>query len=152
MKTNTCALHSFICVARYGSIFGIVDYSSRPCGISSPATSERSNYRAERSIPVPNVVVFPGVLFSSLPAFSANWLIGSFCSDQVHETHTCGTRLCPSTCELCQRLCHKPHLHGLARGTHHLCGLVLFCLNQSIIETEACGEQRSTPMLRTMLR
>lgn len=48
-------------------------------------------------------------------------------SDQVHETHSCDTRLCPSTCELCKRLCDEPHLHGLARGTHHLCGEAHSC-------------------------
>jgi len=52
--------------------------------------------------------------------------IGSFHSDQVHETHSCDTRLCPSTCELCKRLCDEPHLHGLDRDMHHLCGLVVF--------------------------
>jgi hypothetical protein len=70
--------------------------------------------------------VFPGGIFSF---FSLSQLIGSFCSDRVHETHSCDTRLCPSTCELCMRLCGEPHLHGLARGVHHLCGLVVFpCL------------------------
>ncbi|KAH9056528.1 hypothetical protein EDB87DRAFT_1221631 [Lactarius vividus] len=37
-----------------------------------------------------------------------------FCSDQDHKIHSCDTRLCPATCELCKRLCSKPHLHGLA--------------------------------------
>jgi len=46
----------------------------------------------------------------------------SISSDQDHETHSCDTRLCPSTCELCRRLCDEPHLHGLSRGMHHLCG------------------------------
>ncbi|KAH9965565.1 hypothetical protein BGW80DRAFT_1345251 [Lactifluus volemus] len=43
-------------------------------------------------------------------------------SEQDHESHSCDTRLCPRTCELCQRLCGQPHLHGLTPGTHHLCG------------------------------
>ena len=132
MKTNTCALHSLICVARYGSIFSIAFCSSQPRGIYSPVTSEELHYQAERSIPVPNVVLFPCALFFYSPL---SQLIGSFWSDQVHETHSCDTRLCPSICELCKRLCDKPHLHGLAQGTHHLCGLVV-SLYRSIIETE----------------
>ncbi|KAI9453843.1 hypothetical protein BJY52DRAFT_1418099 [Lactarius psammicola] len=43
-------------------------------------------------------------------------------SDQEHEIHSCDTRLCPATCELCKRLCNKPHLHGLAPREYHLCG------------------------------
>ncbi|KAH8986573.1 hypothetical protein EDB86DRAFT_2954862 [Lactarius hatsudake] len=49
-------------------------------------------------------------------------------SDQEHESHSCGARHCPATCELCKRLCGQPHLHGLIPGTHqhqenisHLC-------------------------------
>ncbi|KAI9460706.1 hypothetical protein F5148DRAFT_1276740 [Russula earlei] len=47
--------------------------------------------------------------------------------DQDHETHSCDTRLCPSTCELCKRLCDEPHLHGLTPGAHHLCGEAHTC-------------------------
>ncbi|KAI0250874.1 hypothetical protein BJV78DRAFT_526274 [Lactifluus subvellereus] len=43
-------------------------------------------------------------------------------SDQEHKTHSCDTRLCPRMCELCKRLCDRPHLHGLTAGVHHLCG------------------------------
>ncbi|KAH9030797.1 hypothetical protein EDB85DRAFT_1403662 [Lactarius pseudohatsudake] len=48
-------------------------------------------------------------------------------SDQEHESHSCGARLCPATCELCKRLCGQPHLHGLIPGTHHLCGEAHSC-------------------------
>ena len=78
-----------------------------------------------------------------------NWSYVS--SDQVHETHSCDTRLCPSTCELCKRLCDEPHLHGLTLGTHHLCGSVL-SLDQKVITTEYRDEQRNTRMLGSMLR
>jgi len=63
-------------------------------------------------------------------------------SDQVHDTHSCDARLCPSTCELCSRLCNGPHLHGLTPETHHLCGSVLSLL-QGIIVTEYLDEQRN---------
>ncbi|KAI0302863.1 hypothetical protein B0F90DRAFT_1713048 [Multifurca ochricompacta] len=43
-------------------------------------------------------------------------------SDQDHKIHSCYTRLCPATCELCKRLCNQSHLHGLDPHTHHLCG------------------------------
>ncbi|KAI9437151.1 hypothetical protein H4582DRAFT_2058133 [Lactarius indigo] len=43
-------------------------------------------------------------------------------SDQEHDSHSCDLRLCLATCELCKRLCGQPHLHGLIRGAHHLCG------------------------------
>ncbi|KAH9022041.1 hypothetical protein EDB84DRAFT_1670488 [Lactarius hengduanensis] len=48
-------------------------------------------------------------------------------SDQDHKIHSCDTRLCPATCELCKRLCDKPHLHGLAPCEYHLCGEVHSC-------------------------
>ncbi|KAF8260139.1 hypothetical protein EI94DRAFT_1897819 [Lactarius quietus] len=48
-------------------------------------------------------------------------------SDQEHESHSCDSRLCPATCELCKRLCDQPHLHGLMPGTHHLCGEAHSC-------------------------
>ncbi|KAH8986525.1 hypothetical protein EDB86DRAFT_2809505 [Lactarius hatsudake] len=44
-----------------------------------------------------------------------------------HKIHSCDTRLCPATCELCKRLCDKPHLHGLAPCEYHLCGYVHSC-------------------------
>ncbi|KAI9511011.1 hypothetical protein F5148DRAFT_1274479 [Russula earlei] len=44
-----------------------------------------------------------------------------------HKTHSCDTRLCPSTCELCKRLCDESHLHGLTSGAHHLCGEAHTC-------------------------
>ncbi|KAI9511014.1 hypothetical protein F5148DRAFT_456358 [Russula earlei] len=47
--------------------------------------------------------------------------------DQDHETHSCDTRLCPSTCELCKRLCDESHLHGLTSGAYHLCGEAHTC-------------------------
>ena len=49
-----------------------------------------------------------------------------FRSEQEHESHSCDTRLCPVTCELCKRLCVQPHLHGLTRSAHHLCGSVYY--------------------------
>ncbi|KAI0302897.1 hypothetical protein B0F90DRAFT_1935607 [Multifurca ochricompacta] len=55
-------------------------------------------------------------------------------SDQDHETHSCDTRLCPATCDLCKRLCVQPHLHGLAPDMHHLCG-----------EAHACSALCSAP-------
>jgi hypothetical protein len=48
-------------------------------------------------------------------------------SDQDHETHSCDMRLCPAACELCTRLCDKPHLHGVDHRAHHLCGEVHSC-------------------------
>ncbi|KAI9434837.1 hypothetical protein H4582DRAFT_1855657 [Lactarius indigo] len=48
-------------------------------------------------------------------------------SDQEHETHSCDTRLCPAACELCKRLCDKPHLHGVDPHAHHLCGCAHSC-------------------------
>ncbi|KAH9046371.1 hypothetical protein EDB83DRAFT_2295029 [Lactarius deliciosus] len=48
-------------------------------------------------------------------------------SDQEHETHSCDTRLCPAACELCKRLCDKPHLHGVDPRAHHLCGEAHSC-------------------------
>ncbi|KAH9056526.1 hypothetical protein EDB87DRAFT_1636600 [Lactarius vividus] len=48
-------------------------------------------------------------------------------SDQDHETHSCDTRLCPAACELCKRLCDKPHLHGVDPRAHHLCGEAHSC-------------------------
>ena len=72
-------------------------------------------------------------------------------SDQVHESHSCDTRLCPSTCELCKRLCDEPHLHGLTLGTHHLCGSVL-SLSQKVIAAEYRDEQRDPRVLGSMLR
>ncbi|KAH9992107.1 hypothetical protein BJV77DRAFT_1003498 [Russula vinacea] len=52
-------------------------------------------------------------------------------SDEDHDTHACDTRLCPVTCDLCKRLCVRPHLHGLAdgdgRNMHHLCGEAHSC-------------------------
>jgi len=71
-------------------------------------------------------------------------------SDQVHDTHSCDTRLCPSTCELCKRLCDEPHLHGLTPGTHHLCGSVL-SLGQKVIVAGYCNEQRNARVLGSML-
>ncbi|KAI9452888.1 hypothetical protein BJY52DRAFT_1124024 [Lactarius psammicola] len=50
-------------------------------------------------------------------------------SEQEHESHSCDTRLCPVTCELCKRLCDQPHLHGLVPGAHHLCGEAHSCSN-----------------------
>ncbi|KAI9460720.1 hypothetical protein F5148DRAFT_255942 [Russula earlei] len=55
-------------------------------------------------------------------------------SDQAHDVHSCDTRLCPMTCELCRRLCVQPHLHGLATGSFHLCG-----------EAHACSALCSAP-------
>ncbi|KAI9443938.1 hypothetical protein H4582DRAFT_1807523, partial [Lactarius indigo] len=48
-------------------------------------------------------------------------------SDQEHDSHSCDLRLCLATCELCKRLCGQPHLHGLIRGAHHLCGEAHSC-------------------------
>ncbi|KAH8989296.1 hypothetical protein EDB92DRAFT_2003843 [Lactarius akahatsu] len=48
-------------------------------------------------------------------------------SDQDHEAHSCDTRLCPAACELCKRLCDKPHLHGVDPRAHHLCGEAHSC-------------------------
>ncbi|KAN0136209.1 hypothetical protein V8E53_006069 [Lactarius tabidus] len=50
-------------------------------------------------------------------------------SDHDHVIHSCDTRLCPATCELCKRLCDKPHLHGLALQQYHLCGEAHSCLS-----------------------
>jgi hypothetical protein len=73
-------------------------------------------------------------------------------SDQVHDTHSCDTKLCPSTCELCKRPCDEPHLHGLTLGTHHLCGSVLFLVQRLLYlnivmnrETHACPTLCSEP-------
>ncbi|KAH9014402.1 hypothetical protein EDB85DRAFT_2295948 [Lactarius pseudohatsudake] len=55
-------------------------------------------------------------------------------SDQDHEAHSCDTRLCPAACELCKRLCDKPHLHGVDPRAHHLCG-----------ETHSCSALCSAP-------
>ncbi|KAI0250873.1 hypothetical protein BJV78DRAFT_1393001 [Lactifluus subvellereus] len=43
-------------------------------------------------------------------------------SDQYHEVHSCDSKLCPVTCDLCKRLCVQPHLHGLEPDVFHLCG------------------------------
>ena len=70
-------------------------------------------------------------------------------SDQVHDTHSCGTRLCPSTCELCKRVCDEPHLHGLTPGIHHLCGSVP-SLVEKVIVTKYRDEQRNARVLGSM--
>ncbi|KAI9443933.1 hypothetical protein H4582DRAFT_2125919, partial [Lactarius indigo] len=54
-------------------------------------------------------------------------------SEQEHESHSCDTRLCPVTCELCKRLCDQPHLHGLTPGAHHLCGEAHSCLERCAV-------------------
>ncbi|KAH8993667.1 hypothetical protein EDB83DRAFT_2304539 [Lactarius deliciosus] len=54
-------------------------------------------------------------------------------SEQEHESHSCDTRLCPVTCELCKRLCDQPHLHGLSPGAHHLCGSAHSCLERCAV-------------------
>ena len=46
-------------------------------------------------------------------------------SNEPHEEHICEARMCPLTCELCQRLCsNSDHLHALDADAHHLCGSV----------------------------
>jgi hypothetical protein len=97
-------------------------FSLRSCESSSPVPFKGSRCQVGRSIPARSVVVFLGRYIILYSTVSANWRY--FYSDQDHETHSCDTRLCPSTCELCKRLCDEPHLHGLTQGTYHLCGSV----------------------------
>ncbi|KAJ3570940.1 hypothetical protein NP233_g4078 [Leucocoprinus birnbaumii] len=47
----------------------------------------------------------------------------SYASDEPHDQHVCDVRMCPITCELCERLCgNADHLHGLDDAAIHLCG------------------------------
>ncbi|KAL1691225.1 hypothetical protein GGG16DRAFT_113392 [Schizophyllum commune] len=49
-------------------------------------------------------------------------------SNEPHEEHICEARMCPLTCELCQRLCsNSDHLHALDADAHHLCGQTHTC-------------------------
>ncbi|KAI0052043.1 hypothetical protein FA95DRAFT_1618925 [Auriscalpium vulgare] len=50
-----------------------------------------------------------------------------FPSGEKHVEHVCENRLCPVACQLCNRLCVRPHLHGILPGEHHLCGYTHSC-------------------------
>src|SRR5271154_5856375 len=65
----------------------------------------------------------------TLPRLSSYYIMAvltdKLSSDETHEYHTCNTRMCPVSCQLCTRLCSNlDHLHGLEEGEQHLCELV----------------------------
>jgi hypothetical protein len=144
---TTCAPLLFICVVRYGSIFLWMGFSLRSRELPSPVPSKRSSCLVGSPIPAGNVVVYPG-LYIILRLSLADGKL--FDSGQAHETHSCSVRLCPLTCELCNRLCVGPHLHALTPRTNHLCGLVLSPLLRVIV-TEDRNEQRNAQMFNAML-
>jgi len=122
LRMITCA-PQFICVARYGPLFNSQGFFS-PCEYASPAPSKEWCCRMGRPIPVKNVVVNSCGFIFLRSIVSTNW--PHVYSDQVHDAHSCNTKTCPLLCELCNRRCDRPHLHGLTPGPgmHHLCGLV----------------------------
>jgi len=148
-KMITCAPRRFIRVARYGPLFNSQGLFSQRCECASPAPSKEWCYRVERPILVRNVVVSPCRFTLLHSTVSTNYT--PVYSDQVHATHSCNTRICPSTCELCKRRCDGLHLHGLTPGIHHLCGYVR-SLVQNFISFKHRNEQRNALVLRTMLR
>ena len=89
----------------------------------SPVPSETFSCLVGRLSLVRKAVLFLGIFQFDSARLPTNY---TFRSEQEHEAHSCDTRLCPVNCELCKRLCDKPHLHGLSPGAHHLCGLVDF--------------------------
>lgn len=148
-KMITRAPRQFIRVARYGPLFNSHGLFSKLCECFSPAPSKKWCCRVERPTLVRNVVVSP-CRFSFLHStVSTNYT--HVYSDQEHDTHSCNTRICPSTCELCKRRCDGPHLHGLTPGIHHLCGLVR-SLVQKFILFKHRNEQRNALVLSTMPR
>jgi hypothetical protein len=92
----------------------------------SLAPSQTSNYRAGRRSPVREAAVSLGTFYIRFYLTSDRPTDRPFYSDQEHDSHSCDLRLCPATCELCKRLCARPHLHGLDPGAHHLCGSVFY--------------------------
>ena len=43
---------------------------------------------------------------------------------EKHLVHACEHRLCPVSCQLCNRLCSGDHFHGFIPNQSHLCGCV----------------------------
>ena len=117
----------------------------QPCALSEIKLPGGKTYSCPERCTIPRCVYSASLCYPSCQQFI-------FCSDQDHETHSCDTRLCPATCELCTRLCDKPHLHGVERRAHHLCGSVFVCsasgreLNDSSTREEhSCSALCSAP-------
>lgn len=92
----------------------------QPCALRNIQLVGRGTFTCQESCNIPRHVSSSGLQSAQLPTNL------SFRSEQEHESHSCDTRLCPVTCELCKRLCVQPHLHGLTPGAHHLCGSVKY--------------------------
>jgi hypothetical protein len=125
LKTSICAPHSCICVVRYDSIYPWRGCFTMLTLLFSRAFSTTYNCLAGRLSRVRKAVLFLGMFHLHLRSPS-NQTNSCFRSDKEHDSHACDTGLCPVRCELCNQLCHRPHLHGLTPGANHLCGSVYY--------------------------
>ncbi|KAH9047539.1 hypothetical protein EDB83DRAFT_2267127 [Lactarius deliciosus] len=97
----------------------LVHMCGEPCALQEMKLLGGKTYSCPESCCIPRRVPSANCFFPSADVI--------LFSNQDHTVHSCGTRLCPASCELCKRLCIQPHLHGVIPGEVHLCGEAHSC-------------------------
>ncbi|KAI9455142.1 hypothetical protein BJY52DRAFT_1122187 [Lactarius psammicola] len=69
--------------------------------------------------------------------------------DKEHGDHECEDRECPASCQLCNRMCTRGHLHGFNPGENHLCGKPHSC--GSLCSAGICEIQTKPQEIRATL-